>query len=60
MEYGALLENNPGALNVTWFSDEAYLHGDCYNNKKTVQPRCGTVLFFRITGILDFGHRLVL
>jgi hypothetical protein len=35
-EYGALLEDNPGVLNVTWFSDEAHLHLDSYFNKKNV------------------------
>jgi hypothetical protein len=29
-EYGALLEDNPGVLNVTWFSNEACFHLDGY------------------------------
>jgi hypothetical protein len=32
----ALLEGNPGVLNVTWFSDEAHLHLDGCINKQHV------------------------
>jgi hypothetical protein len=30
-EYEALLKENPGVLNVSWFSDEARLYLDCYD-----------------------------
>jgi hypothetical protein len=34
-EYRELLEESSGVLNVTWFSDEAYFHLDCYINKQS-------------------------
>jgi hypothetical protein len=33
-EYGTLLEDKPGILNVTWFSDEAHSHLGSNNNKQ--------------------------
>jgi hypothetical protein len=36
-EYRALLEDNSGVLNVTWFSDEAHFHLDGYINKQNVR-----------------------
>jgi hypothetical protein len=35
-EYVALLEDNPGVLDVTWFSDKAHFHFDGYINKQNV------------------------
>jgi hypothetical protein len=35
-EYAALLEDSPGVLNVTWFSDEAHLHLNGYINEQRV------------------------
>jgi hypothetical protein len=35
-EYGTLLEDSPGVLNVTWFSDDARFHLDDYINKQNV------------------------
>jgi hypothetical protein len=35
-EYGAPMEDNPGVLNVTWFSSEAHFHLDAY--KETQDP----------------------
>jgi hypothetical protein len=36
-EYRALLEENSGVLNVTWFTDEAHFHLDCYINEQSVR-----------------------
>ena len=36
-EYGALLEENPNVVQVTWFSDEAHFHLNGYVNKQNTR-----------------------
>jgi hypothetical protein len=38
-EFEALLEDNPGILNVTWFSDGAHSHLDVSDNEQNIQFR---------------------
>jgi hypothetical protein len=42
-EYGGLLDDSPGVLNVAWFSSEAQFHLDGYIKKKKS----------------DFGHQRI-
>jgi hypothetical protein len=43
-EYGALLEEIPGVLNVTWFSNEAHFQLNSYTKKQLTKVLSNFVL----------------
>jgi hypothetical protein len=57
-EYGALLKDTSGLLNVTWISDEAHFHSDGYISTETLAKAVNDFVL-RLHKVHDhWGHRM--